>query len=93
MKNRVTTVYNQAERFAEITTKLIRSGNICRAKKCLAFAEQLFITGSIETKNVISNVYLFSVYSFIQMQHGTISHLFPNTLKTEYAKQIQNAGI
>ena len=59
MKNQVNTVYKQAERFAEITKKAIIAGNIARAKKCLAFAEKLFITGTSETKSVISNVYVF----------------------------------
>jgi len=41
MKNQVTTIYKQAERFAEITKSAIVSGNIVRAKKCLTLAEQL----------------------------------------------------
>jgi hypothetical protein len=35
-ENQVTTIYKQAERFAEITKSAIVSGNIVRAKKCLA---------------------------------------------------------
>lgn len=93
MKNQVNTIYKQAERFAEITKKLIRSGNISRAKKCLAFAERLFITGSNETKNAIATVYVFSVSSFVTVCHCTISNLVPQTLKTEYSKQLQNTRI
>ena len=61
MKNQVHTVYNRAERFANITKTAIISGNIVRAKKCLALAERLLATGSNETKLAISNVYVFSV--------------------------------
>ncbi|KAF2342174.1 DUF7674 family protein [Flavobacterium tistrianum] len=93
MKNQVTSIYKQAERFAEITKKSIISGNIVRAKKCLALAERLFITGSIETKNAISNVYVFSVSSFMEMRHCNISHLFPQTLKAEYTKQVNASGV
>ena len=89
MKNQVNTIYKQAERFAEITKTAIITGNISRAKKCLALAERLFITGSNETKNVISNVYVFSVSSFMELRHCNISNLFPNSLKTEYSKQIK----
>lgn len=64
MKNQVTTICKQAERFAEITKKAIITGNIVRAKNCLAFAERLFETGSNETKNVISNVYVFFAFLF-----------------------------
>ena len=93
MKNQVTTVYKQAERFAEITKKAIISGNINRAKKCLALAERLFETGSNETKNAISNVYVFSVSSFMELHHCTISNLFPKSLKAEYIKQINASGV
>ena len=93
MKNQVTSIYKQAERFAEITKKSIISGNIVRAKKCLALAERLFISGSIETKNAISNVYVFSVSSFMEVRHCNISHLFPQTLKAEYIKQVNASGV
>ena len=93
MKNQVTTVYKQAERFAEITKTAIVTGNINRAKKCLALAERLFETGSNETRNAISNVYVFSVSSFMEPRHCTISNLFPKSLKAEYIKQINTSGV
>ena len=93
MKNQVNTIYRKAERFAEITKKAIISGNISRAKKCLAIAEQLFETGSSETKNAISNVYVFSVSSFMELRHCTVSNLFPKVLKAEYIKQINTFGV
>lgn len=88
MKNQVTTIYKQAERFAEITKTAIITGNIVRAKKCLDLAEQLFEIGSSETKNAISNVYIFSISSFMELKHCSISNLFPKSLKAEYIKQI-----
>nr|WP_315179267.1 hypothetical protein [uncultured Flavobacterium sp.] len=93
MKNQVNTIYKQAERFAEITKTAIITGNISRAKKCLALAEQLLITGSNETKMAISNVYLFSVSSFMELRHCSISNLFPKSLKAEYIKQINTSGV
>lgn len=93
MKNQVTTIYQKAERFAEITKTAIITGNISRAKKCLALAERLLATGSNETKIAISNVYLFSVSSFMEMRHCTISNLFPKSLKSEYIKQIYASGV
>ena len=93
MKNQVTTIYKQAERFAEITKRAIISGNINRAKKCLALAERLLTTGSNETKIAISNVYLFPVSSFMEMRHCNISNLFPKSLKAEYIKQIYTSGV
>ena len=93
MKNQVITIYKQAERFAEITKRAIIAGNINRAKKCLALAERLLTTGSNETKIAISNVYLFSVSSFMEMRHCNISNLFPKSLKAEYIKQINTSGV
>ncbi|MEM8522781.1 hypothetical protein [Flavobacterium sp. PL12] len=93
MKNQVLSIYKQAERFAEITKKAISAGNIARAKKCLAHAERLYTSGSNETKSVISNVYVFSVSSFMELRHCSISILFPQNLKLEYNRQINSAGV
>ena len=93
MKNQVITIYKQAERFAEITNAAIVSGNIVRAKKCLALAERFFATGSYETKNAISNVYVFSDSTFMELRHCNISNLFPQSLKAEYVKQINTSGV
>lgn len=93
MKNQVQTVYKQAERFAEITKTAIISGNILRAKKCLALAERLFATGSTETKTAISNVYVYSVSTFMELRHCSISNLFPQSLRTEYLKQINATSV
>ncbi len=93
MKTQVKNVYQQAERFAELTKTLIITGNIARAKKCFAVAEQVFETGSQETKNAITNVFLFSVTCFMEMHRCSIQNLFPNSLKKEYLKQIHTSGI
>jgi hypothetical protein len=93
MKNQVTTIYNQAERFAEVTKAAIISGNIIRAKKCLALAERLFATGSYETKSAISNVYVYSISTFMELCHCSISNFFPKSLKEEYLKQINATSV
>lgn len=93
MKKHVNTVYKQAERFAEITKAAIVSGNNVRVKKCLTLAERLFASGSYETKNAISNVYIFSVSTFMELRHCNISNFFPQSLKAEYLKQINTSGV
>lgn len=93
MKNQVATINKQAERFGEITKRAIISGNIRRAKKCLALAERLFSTGSNETKNAISNVYIYSICSFMEYRHCNITNLFPTSLKVEYIKQINATSV
>ena len=93
MKNQTINIYKQAERFADLTKALIITGNISRAKKCFAVAEQLFETGSNETKNAISNVFLFSVSCFMELHKCNIRDLFPKSLQAEYTKQVCTSGI
>ena len=93
MKNQVTTIYKQAQRFAELTQTAIASGNIARAKKFLDKAEQLLTTGSQETKSVISNIYVSSVSTFMEIRKCSISNLFPIGLKSEYLKQINATSV
>lgn len=93
MKNKINTIYTQAERFAEITKKAIVSGNILKAKKCLEKADFLLQTGTNETKSVISNIYVYSVSTFMEIRKCSISNLFPAGLKSEYLKQINVTSV
>ncbi len=86
-------IYKQAQRFADITKALIINGNIKRAKRCMQVAETLFEKGNSEMKNVISNVFVFSVSSFIELHNCNIRDFFPERLKQEYANQIKTSGI
>ena len=76
------------QRFAEVTKTLIINGNIKRAKRCLATAEEIFNQGTGEIKNAIANVYVFSVTTFMEMHNCNIKNLFPENLKAAYLKQI-----
>lgn len=78
------------QRFADATKIFIIQGNIARAKKSFVIAEKLFETGSNEMKNAISNVFLFSVSSFMELHHCNIKNLVPKSLDSEYHKQINS---
>lgn len=93
MRNQAKSACAKAVQFAEITKNLIRKGNILRVKKCLGVAEQLLITGNVETKNVISNVYVFSVSTFMELHNCSIANLFPQSLRKEYIAQINASGV
>ena len=93
MRNKINTIYKQAERFAAITNKAILSGNSIRAKKCIDIDERLFESGSAETKNVISNVYVYSVSTYMELKHYNIATFFPKSLKAEYLKQINATSV
>ena len=93
MKNKALNIYAKAQKFADLTTALIIKGNIIRAKKCLAVAEKLLLNGTAETKSAISNVYVFSVSTFMEVHHCSIANLFPATLRAEYIKQVNTSGV
>lgn len=94
MKNKESKNINkQAQRFADVTKSLIVSGNIRRAKYCMQVAENLFTKGNKEIQNAISNVYVFSVSSFMEMHHCSIRNFFPKKLQNEYYKQENTSGI
>ena len=93
MKNQVTTIYKQMDRFASVTKKMIINGNITRAKKCFRVAEMLLETGNAEVKNAVSNVFVYSVSCFMELHKCSIHNLFPTSLKAEYLKQVNASGI
>lgn len=90
---KILNIYKQAQRFADITKALIVAGKVQRAKHCLQKAENLFNSGTQEVKNVISNVYLYSVSLFMEVNHFNMRELLPNNLQKEYFKQVNNSGI
>ncbi|MBS1588196.1 MAG: hypothetical protein JST52_01150 [Bacteroidetes bacterium] len=86
-------IYKQAQRFADVTKKLIINGNILRAKRCLAIASNLMEKGNKEMQNAFSNVYVYSISSFMELHHCAIKNFFPQNLQNEYRKQINTSGI
>lgn len=93
MKTSTETIYSKADRFAMVAKKSIMTGNISRAKKCLTIAEKIFEEGSQETKNAISNVFVYSISLFMEIHKCNIKNLFPKHLLNEYSKQVNANGI
>ncbi len=81
------------QRFADVTKQLIMMGNIGRAKQCMNIAENILRTGNSEIKNAITNVYIYSVSTFLELHKCSIRNLFPEFLKSEYQKQVRASGI
>lgn len=86
-------IYQQAQRFADVTKSFILSGNIHRAKRCIQVAEKLFTKGNKEVQNVIFNVFIYSVTSFMETHHCNIKSLFSKNLQREYYKQVNTIGV
>ncbi|MBY8961515.1 hypothetical protein KJK34_02000 [Flavobacterium sp. D11R37] len=81
-------------RLAEITKHCLRQKKISRINKCFAIAEKHLTEGNTAIKNAISNIFLFSVSTFIEIQHQyKVTQLLPENLLAEYHKQINTSGI
>lgn len=81
-------IYSQMQRMAALTAAMVLSGRPGRAKKFLNAAENLFLNGNYQTRNAVSNVYVYNLSGMLEMHHGDIQTLFPHNLKAEYVKQI-----
>ncbi len=84
--------YKNAQRFADVTKEFIITGNVKRAKRCLQRPETIFVNGNQQVRNAISNVYVYSVSSFLEVDRCSIRSLFPETLKNEYSELINTTG-
>ncbi len=79
--------YKQMQRLAMVTKQAIASGNWQRAEKCVRVADELMQHGSREFKNAVSNVYVFSVSSFLELNHFQVHGFFTPLLSNEYHYQ------
>jgi hypothetical protein len=94
MKNQPNqSIYKQTQRFADVTKAFIVKGNVRRAKRCLQIAENAFVRGNQEIQNAITNVYVFSLSSFLEIHHFNIGEFLPKNLQDEYHKQINAASL
>lgn len=86
-------IHAQAQKYADLTKELIISGNIRRVKRCFQLAEKLLSVGTAEMKNAVTNVYLFSISSFMETHHCNIKGMLTEKLHQEYKKQVNASGI
>ena len=81
-------VYNQMHRMAELTIMTVLSGRLIRAKRLLDVAKKLFENGNYQTRNAVTNVFLYDVSSVLALRHCDLMALFPPSLQKEYIKQL-----
>jgi hypothetical protein len=86
-------IHKKALIFANLTKSFLAEGNLQRAKRCLAYADKLLSKGSLEVKNSISNVYVFSLSIFMETHSLNVNDFFPKHLKAEYIKQINASSL
>lgn len=84
--------YRQMQRFANMTKVFIIRGELHRARRCLKIAEELLSKGSLEVRCAVTNVFIYSVSSFMECHHYSIKRFFPKSLQTEYYKQVYTSG-
>lgn len=89
MKTRIKNgVYSQMQRMAGLTISMVLTGKLIRAKKLLDAAEKLFLNGNYQTRNAVSNVYVYNISAVLELHHCNVQALFPRSLQAEYIKQI-----
>jgi hypothetical protein len=93
MKQVNTSLIKKMERFANVTISSLRLGKTARTKRCLELAEELFKKGNEEMKNAVTNVYLYSVSHYLELNKYSISKLLPVGLHREYVKQVNTSGV
>lgn len=93
MKQVNISLIKRMERFADVTINSLRLGKTARTKRCLALAEELFKKGNEEMKNAVTNVYLYSVSHYLELNKYQISKLLPVGLHKEYVKQVNASGV
>lgn len=93
MKNFNDSLIKKMERLAEITISSLQLGKMARTKRCLELVEELLLKGNSEMKNAITNVYMYSVSHYMEINRITIATFFPESLYKEYVKQVNTSGV
>lgn len=93
MKTFNETLIQKMERLANLTIRSLQSGKTACSKRCLDLADQLLQKGNAEMKNAITNVYLFSVSHYMELNRYPMAKLLPVALHKEYIKQINTSGV
>ncbi|GLU57456.1 DUF7674 family protein [Dyadobacter frigoris] len=89
MRNKLrNSVYKQMQQFAALTVTFVLSGNAERTKRCLNAVEKLYLNGSYQTRNAITNVYVYNLSMILELHHIDVQKIFPAALRAEYIKQI-----
>ena len=88
MKSKSNSVYNQMQRMADLTVQMVLTGKMTRAKRFLDTAEKLFLSGNYQTRNAVSNIFVYKLSSVLELHHCNLRALLPGNLHREYVKQI-----
>lgn len=93
MKQFNDSLIKKMERFADITISSLKLGKMARAKRCLVLAEELFKKGNDEMRGAITNIYLYSLSHYLELNRYPVSKMLPVLLRKEYVKQINTSGV
>lgn len=97
MKNpKQKSVYNQFQRFADITVNAAQKGNFQRVSCCLELAGLLFRYGNFPVRNAVINVYVYSLSLILDSGNHiarSVYELMPTDLKKVYESQLNIGGI
>lgn len=78
---------------AETTKNYIGTGNEFMARQCLELAEIIYRYGDEQTRNLVSNIYVFAVSGFLEINQLNANDIFPELLRIEYKRQVDPSGL
>jgi len=67
------------------TNELLAMGNISQAKMLIDWAAEMYEDGEEQVRSLVSNVYVFSVATHIELQGTHLLELLPQSFKNEFA--------
>jgi len=87
MKNHIKAgIYERMQKFSDLTLRLVLTGKMERATKCLAAAEKLFVTGNVQIRNAITVVYIYHLVAVLESYYYDVKAILPEALRKEYLR-------
>ena len=75
-------------RLADITRSCLRERNMEKAAYYLSMAEDIYKKGNAYTRNLVANIFVFSVSAYCEICRLNIRKAFPESLLKEYRKRV-----
>lgn len=66
------------------TKEFLAAGNTLMAKNLIGLAAKIYDNGDDMTRNLVSNVYVFSIATYIELHDMGLLELLPQCLKDEF---------
>ncbi len=87
------TLHSRMQKLAKLTKSCFLQNRHEHAKSYLDIAEQIYQAGDTRTKNLVSNIFVFSISTFLEIHNYCLSDILPQSLFKEYRNQVNASGL